>query len=749
MAVVDRTRELEPREGQAIGWDGRTALEMLSESERLFSDTGRYCGMDDLELKTSTPIRFEKLFSRLRGGLVTARETALNISASPIVKEIGELCFALYTPEGDSVALSTGIIVHVHTMSDAIKYMIRQGYEENPGIAPGDIFTNNDAMIGDVHNADVQTIVPIFWEGELIAWAGGVTHEIDIGAKTPGSVPIGPISRFEDGIDLPAKKIGSNDELWHDHVLAGLKGTRTPMYWTLDEKTRLAGCHMIREAVERVILEEGIDTYKRFIREVIEDGRRAFQSRLREMTVPGRYRAPAFTELMFGKEQQLPSYARKDTLMHAPVELRITREGVMELDYEGTSAWGYHSSNCTPSSMQGALWVQLTQTLICNDKVNDGAYLGLRTNFPPGTLSNHSNPQASTGNAWFFLIPSYTGFIKSLSRSLQARGFVEEVLAPYALTANAFQGGGIDQYGRQSATTNFGLSCVGGGAKMILDGLDYAAAMWNPEGDMGDMEMWELIEPFLYLSQRVKPNTSGPGRHRGGSGYECLRLAWKTPFYEMQNIGHGRVFIQSGLWGGYPGATGYRHNVRGADLLAKAERGEPFPLHEPDPADSALEREIAGEHLFDIETTTLPEVYKEGDLYLCMFRGAAGVGDPLERPYESVMEDIRGEFLLARYASSIYGVVPGDEEKSAVRRSQLREERGEKAVPVREWMTGERQRILDGDMIEPAQRMYAESMRLSEKWAREFREFWDLPDDFAFDVPTPEVDLALAIQAAG
>ena len=561
-------------------------------------------------------------------------------------------------------------------------------------------------------------------------------------------MPVGPISRFEDGIDLPAKKIGSDDELWRDHVLAGLKGTRTPMYWTLDEKTRLAGCHMIREAVERVILEEGIDTYKRFIREVIEDGRRSFRNRLLEMTVPGRYRAPAFTELMFGKETQLPSYARKDTLMHAPVELRITRDGVMELDYEGASAWGYHSANCTPSSMQGALWVQLTQTLICNDKVNDGAYLGLRANFPPGTWSNHSNPQASTGNAWFFLIPSYTGFIKSLSRSLQARGFVEEVLAPYALTANAFQGGGIDQYGRQSATTNFGLSCVGGGGKMILDGLDYAAAMWNPEGDMGDMEMWELIEPFLYLSQRVKPNTAGAGRHRGGSGYECLRLAWKTPFYEMQNIGHGRVFIQGGLWGGYPGATGYRHNVRGADLLAKAARGEHFPLHEPDPADSALLREIAGEHLFDIETTTLPEVYTEGDLYLCMFRGATGVGDPLERPYESVMEDIEGEFLLPRYAESVYGVIAGDADATGRRRAAAREERGQKAVPVREWMKSERQRILDRDMIVPAQRMYAESMRLSDKWAREFREFWDLPEDFVFDVPTPEVDLAMAIQAA-
>src|SRR6266566_2131838 len=432
MAIVDATRELEPREAAGIGWDGKRLDDMLATSERLFAETGSYYGLSGgLELKDSEPIEYEKLFSRLRGGLVSARETALNISASPIVRELGELCFALYTPEGDAVALSTGIIVHVHTMSDAIKYMLRQGYEENPGVAAGDIFTNNDAMIGDVHNADVQTIVPIFWEEELIGWAAGVTHEIDIGAKTPGSVPVGPISRYEDGIDIPARKIGADDKLFKDHVEAGLRGTRTPMYWTLDERTRVAGCHMAREAVERVILEEGIDTYKQFTREVLEEGRRSFRNRLMEMTVPGRYRAVAFNEVTFAAEQQLPSYARVDTLMHAPTELRITRDGMLEFDYDGSSSWGYHSMNCTPSAMQGAIWVQLTQTLIPNEKINDGAYMGLRTNFPPGTWTNHCNPAASTGISWWFLIPSFTGFIKSLSRGLQARGFVEEVLAPY------------------------------------------------------------------------------------------------------------------------------------------------------------------------------------------------------------------------------------------------------------------------------------------------------------------------------
>ena len=176
MAIVEATRELEPEAARPIGWEGRRLDEMLAESDRLFAESGSYAGLTgSLELKDTDPIGYEKLFARLRGGLVSARETALNISASPIVRELGELCFALYTPEGDSIALSTGIIVHVHTMSDAIKFMVRNGWEDNPGIRPGDIFANNDPTIGDVHNADVQTFVPIFDptkpdQPELIAW---------------------------------------------------------------------------------------------------------------------------------------------------------------------------------------------------------------------------------------------------------------------------------------------------------------------------------------------------------------------------------------------------------------------------------------------------------------------------------------------------------------------------------------------------------------------------------------------------
>ena len=109
---------------KTAGWDGRSLRQMLADSEAAFAVTGRCFGVERLELKESDPIRFEKLFSRLRGSLVNARETSLNISASPIVKELGELCFALYGPEGDFITLSTGILVHVHTMSEAITAVV-------------------------------------------------------------------------------------------------------------------------------------------------------------------------------------------------------------------------------------------------------------------------------------------------------------------------------------------------------------------------------------------------------------------------------------------------------------------------------------------------------------------------------------------------------------------------------------------------------------------------------------------------
>ncbi len=730
------------QEYRPIGWDGMYLKDMLNTSESKLRETGCYWGTTELQMQENDPIRYEKIFAKIRGGLVNSREMAMNISASPIVQEIGELCFALYTPEGDSVALSTGIIVHVHTMSDAIKFMVRNDYEQNPRIIPGDIFTNNIPSIGDVHNADVQTFVPIFWEEELIGWAGGVTHVMDIGATTPGSVPIGLITSYEDGIVLTCNKIGENDIIYKDHEIRCQHKVRTPDLWMLDERCRVAGCHMIRESVERIILDEGIDTYKQFIREAIEEGRRTMIKRVKEVLIPGKYFAPSFFDAPLKDEPGMPEYAAQDYLFHAPLELTIGPKAEFHISFDGANKWNYHSYNCSPSAMQGAIWVLLTQTLIPNDKVNDGAYLATSSEFPPYTMANPVVKEASTGASWGYLVPGFTGLIRSLSRAYFSRGYIEEVLSSYGMTGNVMQGGGKDQYEKDSSIINFELSCVGTGARGVCDGLDYAAAMWNPEGDMGDMEVWELIIPFIYLGRSVKPNTAGFGKYRGGSGYQSMYSVWKTNDLVMSNVEAGNVFPSPGIFGGYPSATGYRHNVLKTDLLERFKKKLPFPVKENDPENSEITELCNGEHLFDKKTINYPYRMYEGDIYYSWYRGGGGLGDPLERDPELIEKDLNGNYFLSDYIERVCGaVITQDDDKTwhvdadatSKKREKIREDRDSRAIPVKEYIQQERKKIINNDIIEVVRRTYNESLDLSTRWADWFRKFWDLEDDFRFE----------------
>ena len=178
------------------------------------------------------------------------------------------------------VALSNGIMVHVHTMSRFITWMIREGYEENPGIASGDIFANNDAFIGTVQVPDVMDVVPMYWEGRLVGWAGAVCHELESGGITPGGDVCLAQERFTEGLFVCAEKIGSNDEIRCDDVIRCERNLRMPIYWVLDEKAKVAACLEIREGVQVIIREVGLDYLMQVQKEFIEEGHRPARPRL-------------------------------------------------------------------------------------------------------------------------------------------------------------------------------------------------------------------------------------------------------------------------------------------------------------------------------------------------------------------------------------------------------------------------------------------------------------------------------------
>ncbi|NMG53277.1 hydantoinase B/oxoprolinase family protein [Aromatoleum aromaticum] len=706
--------------------------------------SGCYNGIEKLEFRDSDPIGYEKLFSKLRGGLVHARETAKKIAASPIVEQEGELCFTLYNAAGDCVLTSTGIIIHVGTMGAAIKYMIENNWEGNPGINPGDMFTTNDCAIGNVHPCDIATIVPIFWEGKLIGWVGGVTHVIDTGAVTPGSMSTGQTQRFGDGYMITCRKTGVNDEPLRDWLHESQRSVRTPKYWILDEKTRIAGCHMIRELVEEVIRADGLDAYEKFGFEVIEEGRRGLMSRVKAMTLPGKYRKVSFVDVPFKHEdvQVSNAFAKLDSIMHSPVEMTIKPDGKWRLDFEGASRWGWHTFNAHQVAFTSGIWVMMSQTLVPTQRINDGAYFATEFKLPKGTWCNPDDRRTGHAYAWHFLVSGWAALWRGLSQSYFSRGYLEEVNAGNANTSNWLQGGGINQDGEIHAVNSFEASSCGTGACAVKDGLNHAAAIWNPEGDMGDIEIWEMAEPLLYLGRNVKANSGGYGKYRGGCGFETLRMVWNAQDWTMFFMGNGYMNSDWGMMGGYPSATGYRFEAHKTGLERRIANGESLPLGgDIDPAAPTYERNIDATSVVkrDKQCMTTEDCYENHDLYLNYLRGGPGFGDPIDREPKAIENDLNQKFLLPEYAEKVYGAVitqdakgvfTVDAAKTAARRAEVRKERLARAVPTHEWMKQERERILIKDAAVQVQHMFATSFGLSEKFTKEFKAFWSLPDDW-------------------
>ncbi|MEH6945675.1 hydantoinase B/oxoprolinase family protein [Bacillus sp. JJ634] len=724
---------------RGIGWDGKTLKEMRKEITEISKETGHYAGLKTLPFKESDPIRFEKIYSKLRGGVVHARETAKKVAASPIVEQEGELCFSLYTPEADSIVTSTGIIIHVGTMGAAIKFMIENDYEDNPGIADKDIFCNNDNHVGNVHTCDVHTLVPIFWEGEVVGWAGGVTHVIDTGASAPGSMPMGPVQRYDDGYQVTCRKIGQNDVLSKDWLLESTRSVRAVKYWTLDEKTRIAGCHMIRDLVLDVIKEEGVDAYKQFMREIIEDGRRGFVNQVKTMLIPGKYRQASFVDVPF-KDLDLPSFAKLNTIIHTPSEITVHKDAQFEIDFEGANRWGWHPFNATPVSITSGIWVMLSQTLVPNDRINDGAYYASKFGIPYGSWFNPDDIRSAHSNTWHALVAAWSPLWRGLSRSYYGRGYLEEVNAGNAHTSNWLMGGGYDQYGQLSAMNSFETSSCGVGASAVQDGISHSAALWNPEGDMGDMEIWEILEPLIFLGRQILPGSGGAGKYRGGNGWQSLRLGWGAEEWTMFVAGAGVMATDCGLMGGYPASAGYRFQANKTNIKERIEKGLPIPLGgDVDPDHPTYEENMDAEVVYrDRQAVSTQEQFGDYDVIMNYLRGGPGFGDPLERNPKQVEEDLNEKYILLRYAEQVYGCVftekngvyTVDLQATEQKRKQIRKERLDRSQPTKEWMEGERKQILNEDAAIQVKHMYAQSFALSEKFTNEFKSFWNIPEEW-------------------
>ena len=160
---------------------------------------------------------------------------------------------------------------------------------------PGDVFLMNDTYLteGSIgHLPDLCSTVPVFHEGEIVAYIQAFGHHDDVGGRVPGSMPGTAVTVFEEGLAIPPVKIYS-EGVRNEGVMTILRrNTRVPEMLSADIDSEVQACIMGarrmaglferfgREQVEacfQTILDKCRDIYRNELLAKIADGEYAWE----------------------------------------------------------------------------------------------------------------------------------------------------------------------------------------------------------------------------------------------------------------------------------------------------------------------------------------------------------------------------------------------------------------------------------------------------------------------------------------
>ncbi|MCP4908933.1 MAG: hypothetical protein GY910_28480 [bacterium] len=726
----------------------------LAKSDRLLTETGHMFGLKTLARKEADPGNYEALWQILLNVCGMAWTVGCKVSSSPVAVEGGDALWSIHLPTGEAVATSRGIVSHPGLLSLLIRKYIESDYESMPGFHPGDIFENNDPHFGGIHSPDFQTVIPIHFEGELIAWAASVSHVMDAGSVLPGAISFMNPDSFSDGIPFTMERVGENDRFYPWYAKRIQSRTRIPELVIGDSRGRLAGCLTIRDRLMEVVEKFGADFFKEAMREYIEDSRRYAVTRVRTQTIPGRIRKSAFKDLaMKGKRVIMPDQDA-DYLMNLNQEITIDADARIRFSLRGASAWVPFGENITPDAIVSALLNGFSH-MVGFDMFNWGTVAAWDLETPPeGSWANPypANYFADSGLAWAPAVLWLSSLYESLGRLYYARGFVEEVAAGGATTMVG-EFAGENQYGVYTIGQTLEQASNGSPARAIGDGENGAWSIYTPNADFGNAEITEFFYPILYLGRNLEPDSGGFGKFRGGLGHTVVWMVKNTPGIEYICGCAGlrsKIIPNHGMFGAYPTPPDRPSYARGTNVKALIDARKPLVHERGDPEDPTLARNIEAE---DLQTDVIApfatgDILKEHDLIIQPVSGSQAFGDPIERDPENVREDLERSWTRERLARDVYGVVAHRDEDdhwtvdagaTEKARAEIRQERKKRGVPFKNWWRAERKRVEASEgMSSAVTNMWRTSMELTPEYGQELRAFWKLPDDFCFETKEAE-----------
>ena len=538
------------------------------------------------------------------------RATVFRTARSVAIYEAKDFSCGLFDHTSEVVAQSEDIGAHVVPLPWSVRSAMA---EFGSDLAPGDVILLNDPYRGGTHLNDVTLIYPVFEDGRLILFPAVREHWADVGGMVPGSLSGEATEIYQEGMRIPPIKIVERGTLNRAAMALILSNMRVPDEREGDFHAGLAACKTAERRIRESVARYGLPTLLAAIRQNLDRSEARMRAQIAALP-DGEYYYEDYLETFPG--------GRLEPLL-LPLRLTI-RGGDLVADFTGASPQVPVPVNSTLAVSAASVFIALKSILDPAAPLNQGSFRPISVIAPEGTIVNVTAPApaGSHGEIRKRVIAVTVGALAQIVPGLVAGDL-------FRTSFHNLVGGVHPRTGKQFV--HYEWASGGNGAFAEDDGPSAMASIdW---GDLNTVQPTEVLEtrfPLRVEWSALAPDSGGAGRQRGGlSMQRGIRLVGPEATYSV--LADGAVLPAFGILGGGSGIPVGSHVIR--------DGGE---LRFPTPG------KVGGFRLV------------KDDVLVLQSAGGGGYGDPLERPVERVVGDLRDGYISPAACRERYGVVVRD-----------------------------------------------------------------------------------------
>jgi N-methylhydantoinase B len=559
--------------------------------------------------RTLDPVTFEVLKNAYVNIVDQMAEQILRTCYSFVIYS-RDFSSALCDPTGDTIMQGSGdIAAHVGTLHLTAKAVIKKFGDD---VHPGDVFVINDVYQGGTHFNDTRLFAPMFYRGELLGFAQANGHWADVGGAVPGSFNVNALDHMAEGLRITPVRVYSKGVYLSDVAELIAHNTRAPKDIIGDLQAQSEACRLAEREIQRLCDKYGVDTIKKSFNEVQDYVEDMTRQRISELP-DGTWETIDYIDVDPDEGEGL-----------VPVKVKMTIDGDrVHYDLSGSHPKTVGSFlNCCYGGAFAAV-VAGTKMQSPDIPMNSGFYRVVTVDAGPlGSVVNAEWPTPVAGFASGPFEKIMNAVFELWAEVLPERAMACTFNLDYLLI------GGRDTRHEGKPYFMWYDWMVGGwGARNGRDGWAATGPVFGVQLGTQPFEGQERLSPVLTTCHELMVDSGGPGENRGGLGVQKGGTLYACERTVVSYCCDRERSITWGLWGGLPSIP---HGV----WINQGQEGERY-----------LGSLFSGVPLQQGDTVQRPSA------------GGGGLGDPLKRDPQLVLEDVIEGYVSIGRAKKDYGVV--------------------------------------------------------------------------------------------